>query len=167
MLRDTARVRRKKKRESGLYKTLKARALSHLCLSLAVCVCVGEVMVMVLLGRSGLWDASFYARGPGSISDHFNGQEHRGAVTTLWVGTNASTHTCAFLIAPPTMKGEVDAILLNLGPLFHSSRALGGVALTHCPVTPQHCVTKIREPCECILEKLSYSVTGSLVLNPP
>ena len=100
---------------------------------------------MVLLGRSGFWDASFYARGPGSISDHFNGQEHRGAVThhhpPSRLGPTPAHTLVPLLSPPPTTKGEVDTTLLNPGPLFHSGRALGGVALTHCPVTLQHCGT--------------------------
>lgn len=60
----------------GLYKTLSAPALSHLCLSLALGVCE-KVMVMVLLGQSGFWDASLTLR-PKSISDHFNALEHGG-----------------------------------------------------------------------------------------
>ena len=68
---------------------------AYLWLCVCVCVCVGEVMVMVLLGRCDLWEASFYARGPGSISDHFNGQEHQGGCyhPPGW-GQRQHTHLC-------------------------------------------------------------------------
>lgn len=105
----------------GLYKALTARALSHLCLSLALCVW-WEVMVMVLLGRSGFWDASLTLR-PGSISDHFNGQECKGCYPTppnqdLLVYHRPPWAQCQqihlHLLIAHWQKGESDTPLWNL-----------------------------------------------------
>lgn len=131
----------------GLYKTLTARALSHLCLSLALGVCE-KVMVMVLLGQSGFWDASLTLR-PGSISDLFNGLEHGGLLPTAslpqnqhrlvfntHLGTRTSRYTYTFL--SPTDNGWwIWHPSLKPGSIFHFGRTWG-VTLTHCAVTLQH-----------------------------
>lgn len=57
-----------------MYKTLTARALSCLCLSLALGECE-KVTVMVLVGQRSFWDVSLTLR-PGTISGHSNGLEH-------------------------------------------------------------------------------------------
>lgn len=50
------------------------RALSCLCLSLALGECE-KVTVMVLVGQRSFWDVSLTLR-PGTISGHSNGLEH-------------------------------------------------------------------------------------------
>lgn len=106
----------------GLYKTLSAPALSHLCLSLALGVCE-KVMVMVLLGQSGFWDASLTLR-PKSISDHFNAEEHGGAASPCQPPTNSAPPGVKHPPCNPHQQIRLHLLIaqrrwmMNLTPLF-------------------------------------------------
>lgn len=113
----------------GLYKALTAWALSHLCLSPTLRVCVWWE-VMVLLRRSGFWDASLTLR-PGSISDHFNGQEHGGCYPPPESGLPCVSQAALGPMPTNTLTPSYRPLTkrwiwhpsLKPGPIFQSSRA--------------------------------------------